>query len=349
MTRAPSQQNEPQREPDEPETAEQAAPTQEAVREEEPAAPAIIVDAERRAPMPQAITEAVLEVMAGVKKLAQNERNDHGGYTFASVDDFYEMVRPLMATAGLWVFPEEIATSFRATQSGQNTSTWLVVKFEFSFFHKSGVQWDHRPVRTIMANAAMGPQAFGAAASYADKFFLRALFRIATGELEIDHGVDGALPALSSRQAQGMGRDDNQFTRGPNQPRGQQRGGASGGGQKSPAQAKRDGDWDLMTKGMAIQRSEEELTAWGKAHERDLARLPREWKVQARELYVKELERVRALDEARARDLDRRDLNQPLDDQGEDDGLVSTASRWMMTRSLATAPPRSEPWPMTSR
>lgn len=289
----------------------------ETVQDAEPAAPAIPAPILSRAPMPKLIAEAVAHVMSKVTKLEHTETNTHGNYRYASVDDFYEMVRPLMAEAGLVIIPEELETSMVTTQSQSSTRSWLKIKYDFTL-NVGGQEWEYRPKRTAMADATMGSQAFGAAASYAEKFFLRALFKVSTGEPDMDAEAQSQLPASAaqnSRQAQGMGRED----RGRQPQTGQRR---QEPGTKTSAQAKRDGDWEALTRGMALQRSEEELTAWAASHERDLAKLPRQWKIQVREQYVKELERVRELDERRARQLDGADLNRPLDDQvEEDDGL----------------------------
>jgi hypothetical protein len=88
---------------------------------------------------------------------------------------------------------------------------------------------------------------------------------------------------------------------------------------KSSQQAKRDGDWEALTQGMAVQRSEEELLAWAADHEPDLARLPQKWKIEVRAVYADELKRVRALDHERAiRMADRGDPNRSFADQDDD-------------------------------
>lgn len=300
----------------------------ETVRDAEPTQPAIPLAVYERHPMPKEVAEAIAAVMGELTKLEYTQTNTYSNYRYAGVDDFYEAIRPLMAKAGLVIVPEEISTSSLSTETSNGKRSWLVIKYDFTL-NVGGVEWGFRPKRTAMADASMGSQAFGAAASYAEKFFLRALFKVATGEPDIDGAAEGAgesLPALTSRQAQGMGQDNNQFKRGAeNQQRRQegqtQQRQTSNAGTKTAAQAKRDGDWNALVDGMAIQRSEEELVAWGVGHENDLKRLPREWKVQARELYVKELARVRRNDEDRAtRQADGMDPNKGFDDQTDEGG-----------------------------
>lgn len=137
--------------------------------------------------MPPKVAAAVIAVMAKVPKLEKSERNTHGNYNFASIDGFLEALRPLCAEHGLIIIQDEESFELKQSQNAQGkSSTWLVVKFRFTLAHSSGETWAHRPARTIMVNAAMGAQAFGAAQSYALKQFMRALFQIATGEADVD-------------------------------------------------------------------------------------------------------------------------------------------------------------------
>ena len=132
--------------------------------------------------MPAKVATAIAKVMEEVPKLAKDEKNEHGKYNFASVDDFLQAVRPLCAKHGLIIVQDEEAFEVKATAGGDKPTQWLLMRFRFTIAHLSGETWAHRPARSIMVNAAMGAQAFGAAQSYALKQFLRSLFQIATGE-----------------------------------------------------------------------------------------------------------------------------------------------------------------------
>lgn len=152
--------------------------------------------------MPPKVAMAITEVMAEVPKLSKGEKNTHGNYNFASIDDFLEAVRPLCAKSGLIIGMDEEEFSFREGQNATGKKvTWLVVRFKFTLSHSSGETWAREPRRTIMVNAAMGSQAFGAAQSYALKQFERALFQIATGEggaIDADSNKPEDLPAQDS-------------------------------------------------------------------------------------------------------------------------------------------------------
>lgn len=134
--------------------------------------------------LPPAVAQAISNVMADVPKVTKFEKNTHGNYNFASVDDFLEAVRPLCSAHGLIIVQDEESFDLREAGAGRDgrPAVWLVVRFRFTLAHSSGETWSHSPARSIMVSAAMGAQAFGAAQSYALKQFLRSLFQIATGE-----------------------------------------------------------------------------------------------------------------------------------------------------------------------
>ena len=134
--------------------------------------------------LPPKIAAAICEVMKEIPKLEKGEKNTHGDYNFTSIDDFLEAVRPLCANKGLVIITDE--ESFDIRQSEDGKSVWLVISYAFTLSHSGGETWAHRPRRTIMVNAKMGSQAFGAAQSYVLKQFMRALFQIATGEVDQD-------------------------------------------------------------------------------------------------------------------------------------------------------------------
>jgi len=140
--------------------------------------------------MPPKVAAAIVAVMAAVPKLGKGEKNTHGDYKFASIDDFLEAVRPLCAEAGLIIAQNE--------ESFEMRDGWLVMRFSFTLAHVSGEVWAEKQTRTIMVSAKMGAQAFGAAQSYALKQFMRSLFLIATGEkgMDADEHPPADLPVV---------------------------------------------------------------------------------------------------------------------------------------------------------
>lgn len=142
------------------------------------------------ATMPAQVAAAVVSVMKGVKALEKKDRNQHGGYEFASVDAFLAAVNPLCAEAGLIVLQDEVETE--VVPSG-NKLPWLKVKYAFTLATSAGVTFG--PLHRSVMVQATGPQAFGAAQSYVLKTFMRQIFLIATGDKdELDHYAPVALP-----------------------------------------------------------------------------------------------------------------------------------------------------------
>jgi hypothetical protein len=150
------------------------------------------------ASFPPKVAAAICAVMAAVPKLSKNDENQHGRYKFTSIDTFLEVVGRLCAEQGLFIIQDE--ESFEIIpEEKKDRSPWLRVTFRFSLVHASGEMWEHRPTRSIMVNAAMGAQAFGAAQAYTLKQFERSLFQIATGDSEdADFNEQTNLPRHSS-------------------------------------------------------------------------------------------------------------------------------------------------------
>jgi hypothetical protein len=232
--------------------------------------------------------------MGGIVRLAKSDENKHSSYMFASIDDFYDLTRPLCDQAGLIILADEESVDFRTTGGGDRARTWLVVKYSFTLIvvetfedddarASSAVTWGRTPHRTIMVDASMGSQAFGAAQSYAVKTFMRSLFQISTGDVEdLDTQGRGTLPATQTyREPDDFPGDRPRPTGRPvnTQPDNQ------GSARKSSAQAKRDGDWDKLMKGIKVQRNEEELSAWASANAGLIESLPNKWKIELREVY----------------------------------------------------------------
>lgn len=137
--------------------------------------------------MPPKLAAAICAVMGEVPRLKKGEKNSHGNYNFASIDDFLEAVRPLCAKHGVIILQDE--DEFEVVES------WLRVKYGFILAHSSGETFMLRLRRSILVNAKMGSQASGAGQSYVLKQFMRSLFQIATGEGDADSHEQGQLPA----------------------------------------------------------------------------------------------------------------------------------------------------------
>jgi hypothetical protein len=142
--------------------------------------------------------------MSDIKRLAKEDKNQHGGYNFASIDDFLDLTRPLCAKHGLVVLQDE--EDFEVIDAGNNNKS---LRMRFAFTLEAGGESRGPLRRSIMVPAKMGSQAFGAGQSYALKQFLRATFQIATGEKDdIDHHDTGELPVNRSTPISGKQADE---------------------------------------------------------------------------------------------------------------------------------------------
>lgn len=145
-----------------------------------------IVHTESVTSLPKDIASAIVTVKGQVRALGYDEKNQHGGYRYVSVDKFYDTLGVIMAKAGLFVLMDEIASDVKegAPNRDGRVTPWLFVRYEIRFAHASGAL--SHPVHRSLAQPISGPQSFGAAQSYIEKQFLRQVFKIPTGEKDAD-------------------------------------------------------------------------------------------------------------------------------------------------------------------
>lgn len=139
-------------------------------------------DNNRLPAMPGDVAKAIVAVKASVIQLGYDEKNVHANYPYVSVDKFYHQIGRKMAEAGLLTVMDEVHTEIRVRESSgkSGTSAWLHAQYAIYLVHASGATWG--PLRRKIVVVASGPQAYGSAQSYLEKQFLRALFKIPTGE-----------------------------------------------------------------------------------------------------------------------------------------------------------------------
>lgn len=147
-------------------------------------------------PMPPEIATAIIAVKKVIETIDRDKTNPQGKYKYASVDHFYHEVRKPMADAGLFTILMETSAevSVREVKGeyGTRSSSWLALEYDIYLFHASGASFG--PIRRTVTVVASGPQAYGAAESFVTKYFLRNVFKIATGDPEIDDMQPSELP-----------------------------------------------------------------------------------------------------------------------------------------------------------
>ena len=145
-----------------------------------------MTDATSLVQIPASIAKAIFAIMQTVDAVKKNQKNLHGGYFFASTDDIYAAVARKMGEVGLDILSLEdeieVVTSVKA--DGKD-SRWLRVTYRFILFTETD-SWTHLKLRRTVMTPVAGPQSFQGAQSFADKSFIRHLFKIPTGDVDLD-------------------------------------------------------------------------------------------------------------------------------------------------------------------
>lgn len=130
------------------------------------------------------LTKAVASVMQDVKRIAKDDRNQHGGYNYTSIDDIKDGLRPLLAKHGLEVRTNEVEYALETLKTKTGESVSARITFELKLRHVSGAE--DEPERTTVTLPHTGAQTTGAAKSYAIKEWLKGRFLVSTGETDAD-------------------------------------------------------------------------------------------------------------------------------------------------------------------
>ena len=132
---------------------------------------------------PKTISAALFQVQNKATRLVHDSENSFQSYKYVSVDRYYEYIRPLLNDAGIMIIPNEVESGL--SPDGKT----LKLVFEFHILHKDGDVWEF-PIRRTVYIPYNGAQAIGSALSYADKFILRTLFKLSTGEeADVEHEI----------------------------------------------------------------------------------------------------------------------------------------------------------------
>lgn len=143
-------------------------------------------------PMPPEIASAITTVMRVFGKLVKDGKNQHGGYSYASTDAFFEVANPACAEAGLIIKPRALSVEIQTHEVTDRNSKQTVAKrmvhaiYGFLLIHESGAMWADDLDRRVVVLDYTGPQSLGAAESYAAKTYMRSLFLVATGDKDAD-------------------------------------------------------------------------------------------------------------------------------------------------------------------
>lgn len=159
-------------------------------------------------PVTSSLSASKAAVMAEIRRLEKGHENKHANYMFASVDDFKDAIRPLMAKHGLSLHVTEEAYELTSVKGKENKETTVAkITYQFMLEHVSGEA--SKPSKFTVTLPYTGAQTSGAAQSYAIKEGVyKGLFQASSGDTSEeadlhDQGqlsTDGRLSKAEARE-----------------------------------------------------------------------------------------------------------------------------------------------------
>lgn len=146
--------------------------------------------------MPIEIQECVSEVQKHIEVVAKADKNDFAKYSYASADAIYGQITNKLGNVGLVIAPYllaqvELKKVETTDKQGQLViKQWCFCRFGFALAAKGKTYAPLQFEEPVFAEY-LGPQTLQAAKSYAQKSFLRGLFKIPTGEVDLDQYIEG--------------------------------------------------------------------------------------------------------------------------------------------------------------
>jgi hypothetical protein len=163
-------------------------------------------------PMPTSIAVAILKVQRQITSLVKEHENKFASFNYTSVDQIYELVGVKMAEAGLLILPTELSpTIIKAVETKHGKKQWGSFHIGYIFVAENGDTWTDPTVCETLFIQIEGSTTYHAAKSFAQKTFLRGLFKIPTGEADLaaDEGKDDATPdKVAPKKAKKLSRED---------------------------------------------------------------------------------------------------------------------------------------------
>lgn len=175
--------------------------------------------------MPKSIVKAISKVCATADAVKKSQKNQHGGYMFSSTDDMYAALARKLGEVELTIISLEDEHEIVRVERDGKTSQWLRVVYRFVLATPEDTWTDPNLKRSLFIQVT-GPQSHQAAQSFAEKSFLRSLFKLPSGDMDLD-----SLPQADN--------EDDQIKLA-----------APAGKRKSSAAAKRDGDGDKFAEAL---------------------------------------------------------------------------------------------------
>ena len=124
------------------------------------------------------INDRVAAVMSEIKKIPKNGRNQHSRYDYATADDVYATIRPILARHQLTIKHETSAPVVQEAVGGKK-ACFIPIRV---WFDGEAIPSTHTYIPLLFAT----PQGVQAAVTYGVKYWLRGRLLIDTGEEDAD-------------------------------------------------------------------------------------------------------------------------------------------------------------------
>lgn len=131
------------------------------------------------------IAAAISAIMSEIGVVGEGGENKFQNYKYMSYKDMYRKLTPLMGKHGLAVIPtEKICSIF-------DNDAVVTATYSFTIIHKSGEVWPFQPEWTGVSRArdskgGWDDKSLNKCATAAQKYFLKALFQVPSGEDDED-------------------------------------------------------------------------------------------------------------------------------------------------------------------
>lgn len=138
---------------------------------------------EERAELERTVLAILLTAQKELPKLAKADHNQYENFSFVKIDDYYEKIAPILLDHGFFwnLTCDDVQVLF------DNIMLWKI-RVRFQLEADESVRNNVYMGETVIpvVHHYDGPQTTGIVFSYADKIFLRTMFKIVTGEKDAD-------------------------------------------------------------------------------------------------------------------------------------------------------------------
>ena len=135
------------------------------------------------------ILNALLKIAQEVPNLEKDNKNAYGKYSYVSIDDYYSKVAKIAHANGInWIIKENVV---------QLLGNAIQFSYVFDVYSSDGEMIENVTAFSVI-HPIQGAQSSGSAASYAEKLFMRTVFKCRTGEPDADDTDPEAINKASA-------------------------------------------------------------------------------------------------------------------------------------------------------